>query len=675
MKSTKSTNKILEKENLKVENSATELLSYKHAIDQFVLVSVTDTTGRILEINDKFLTASKYTRAELLGQKHSIMNSGKHPKAFFINLWETIMKGEIWTGEICNRAKDGTFFWVNTAIVPHLNEAGEIVNFISVRIDTTERKKYESELLQARLTAHAANRVKSRFLTNMSHEIRTPMNSIIGMAHLLKRTNLNMKQNGYISNILVSSERLLSMIDNIIDQSKLKEMENVVEDELVNIPKLVDGVINKFTSILNKKGIALVQKLELNSACSLYGNAQRLGQLLYNLVSNAVKFTDRGKIIIRVNMLQDNETSCLLTFEVKDTGIGIDENQIHQLFQPFNQIDASNSRSFESAGLGLAISKTLVEMLGGEIGVKSKLGKGSCFWFTVRLSLVKENINHENEGSYPYTLIDDMRHPFKGSIILVVDDNEINVQLVQEMLESGGAYVVVARNGKEAIDYLKQSEFDCILMDIQMPTMDGLEATRIIREKEEWTNIPVLAYTANADENNRALCMEAGMNDFITKPVNPSLFFSTLTKWLASNSSKVSDSVQPENSEQRNNIGECANILVEASVLADSLGVKVEQIHKFTLMFINSANLGMIELEDALEKQDMAAITMIGHRLKSSSATVGANQFSELCGVLETCKDKEKFDKARETIFQLKSVLKSIEDVANKKILRNTIVT
>ncbi|MCP5244623.1 MAG: response regulator [Burkholderiales bacterium] len=656
-------------------NSATELLSYKHAIDQFVLVSVTDKAGRILEINDRFLSASKYTRAELLGQKHSIMNSGKHSKAFFEDLWKTISKGEIWTGEICNRAKDGTFFWVNTAIVPHLNETGQIINYISVRIDTTERKKYETELLQARLAAHAANRVKSRFLTNMSHEIRTPMNSIIGMAHLLKRTNLNMKQNGYISNILVSSERLLTMIDNIIDQSGLKEIQNAAEIELVNIPQLVNNVINKFTSILNKKGIALVQKLELNSSLSLYGNAQRLGQLLYNLVSNAVKFTDRGKIIIRVSMLQNNETDCLLSFEVEDTGIGIDASQLHMLFQPFNQVDASNSRSFEGAGLGLAISKTLVEMMGGEIGVKSKLGAGSCFWFTVRLSSVKEDINDENEDPYPYSLIEDVHHPFKGCIILVVDDNEINSQLVQEMLESGGAYVVVARNGKEAIDYLGQSEFDCILMDIQMPVMDGLEATRIIREKEEWTNIPVLAYTANADENSRALCMDAGMNDFIAKPVNPSLFFSTLTKWLAPNSARISVSEQPEKPELNGKIDERAHILTEASVLADQLGVKVEQIHKFTLMFIKSANLGIIELEDALEKQDMLAIAVIGHRLKSSSATIGAIQFSELCGILETCKDKEKFEKAIETVAQLKSVLKSIEDVANKNILKSTIVT
>ncbi|MEK7791658.1 MAG: histidine kinase dimerization/phospho-acceptor domain-containing protein, partial [Pseudomonadota bacterium] len=257
-----------------------------------------------------------------MGQDHRILNSGTHPKDFFVNLWRTITRGETWRGEICNQAKDGSLYWIDTAIIPLKNDQGEIIRFISVRVDITQRKQHESELLTARQAADAANQAKSRFLANMSHEIRTPMNSIIGMTHLLDQTALDSKQIDYVAKIKNSSQHLLRIINEILDFSKIEagKIEVAVKD--LDLNKILSDVLDHLTSDLGDKNIELVSDVAPGLSQNFQGDALRLSQVLLNLISNAIKFTEAGKITVSACIEQESNIDCLVRFEIHDTGIG-----------------------------------------------------------------------------------------------------------------------------------------------------------------------------------------------------------------------------------------------------------------------------------------------------------------------------------------------------------------
>ncbi|MBL8512257.1 MAG: response regulator, partial [Betaproteobacteria bacterium] len=527
-----------------IEQSYAELTAYLQAIDNHTLISVADRAGRIIEANQKFTEISGYPREELIGQNHRIVNSGQHCPEFFQHMWEVINSGDIWRGEICNRAKDGTLYWVDGAIVPQKDSQGRVTRYISVRVDISARKRAELALIdwntnleqriqertqalqEAKIQADAANQAKSDFLANMSHEIRTPMNCIIGMSYLALRTQLDPKQQDYLGKIQNSSQYLLGIINDILDYSKIEANKLTLEEIDFSLTTVLENISKQLSHQAESKGLSIVLDIDSRLQNPLYGDPLRLGQILLNYCSNAIKFSNRGDVTIRAIVTEEKEDEIFAHFEVEDTGIGMRPSQIAKLFQSFQQADNSITRNYGGTGLGLAICKRLAELMGGSVGVRSQLGKGSVFWFSAKLK--KGDDKATNVSAIQAVDLT----PIHGTTILLVEDNLFNQQVARELLEDNGAAVCVANNGQEALELLSNQAFDCILMDVQMPIMDGLEATRRIRATPAFAPNRIIAMTANASQEDRARCLEAGMNDFVSKPVSPALFFNTLIKWL-----------------------------------------------------------------------------------------------------------------------------------------------
>jgi len=383
-----------------------------------------------------------------------------------------------------------------------------------------------TELMAAKEASEAANKAKSTFLSTMSHEIRTPMNAILGFTYLLKNDLKDPKQIDKLEKINYSAKHLLSIIDDVLSLSKIEA--ELIDLELIrfNIGDTLKKVRILMSDQIESRKLELIYDIDsILIDLTLIGDPLRLSQILLNYLSNAAKFTKRGHITLRAQVENEQDDSVTLKFEVQDTGIGISEDQQAKLFQPFMQAEASTTRQYGGTGLGLIISRNLAQLMGGDAGVVSSLGQGSTFWFTVCLKRGKE-LKPQEVSNKPEAKIR------KGSRILLVEDNEINQEIGRMLLEEYSLSVEIANHGGEAVSMVKANVYDLILMDIKMPVMDGLAATRCIRQLDCGQSIPIVAMTASAFEDNQNDCIEAGMNGFLTKPIEPDLLYSELTRWL-----------------------------------------------------------------------------------------------------------------------------------------------
>jgi PAS domain S-box-containing protein len=669
-------NKELNQSEKLLKDSLKEVSDYKDALDSTAIIALTDHRGMIKKANPNFCKISKYNEEELIGKDHRILNSGFHSKAFMHDLWQTIAKGKMWKGEIKNKAKDGTFYWVDTTIVPFLDEQGKPYQYLAIRVDITKRvvadmaleiqnkereklaaelvienysrglieasldplftispegkitdmnlatvrvieksreqligsnfidcftepkkakvgyqqvfekgfvvdcpltikdgkltdvlfngsvykdgngnvlgavvvarditeqKRIENELIESKIFAEFATliaeeaktnaenstliaenavKAKQQFLSNMSHEIRTPMNAIIGFTKVLLKTELSSKQSEYLSAIKLSGDALIVLINDILDLAKVDAGKMLFEQTPFKISLSISSMLHLFDTKIQEKNLVLVKEYDKQIPEVLLGDPVRLHQIILNLVSNAVKFTSHGSITLSVRLIKQDESKVTIEFAVSDTGIGIPDQKIDKIFENFQQASSGTSRIYGGTGLGLAIVKQLVEQQGGVVGVKSEIGKGSTFSFTLSFYKTKATAEIEVE-----TIILD--NEIKNINVLVVEDIALNQLLMKTLLDDYGFEREIAANGKIAIEKLQAKTYDIILMDLQMPEMNGFEATEYIRNTLH-SKIPIIALTADVTTVDLEKCKAVGMNDYIAKPVDEKILYNKI---------------------------------------------------------------------------------------------------------------------------------------------------
>lgn len=491
----------------------------RFVLDQHAIVAVTDLRGTITYANQKFAQISGYTIEELVGQNHRILSSGTHDETFWRGMYDEIKRGGVWHDEVCNRAKDGELYWVETTIAAFRDESGRPKAYVAIRTDISGRKRYESELHQAKTIAESANQAKSDFLASMSHEIRTPLNGILGMLGLVKKSALDSEQQHRIGVASTCAQSLLTLINDILDFSKIEAGKLELEQIDFDLIDLLEDIAKAQAFQCNEKSIELLLNVSKLEHCYVVGDPTRLRQILFNLISNAIKFTHHGEIRIDTQLQRLDKERLRFTCTVSDTGIGIPADRVDTLFESFTQVDASTTRKYGGTGLGLAICKRLCELCNGDIRLESELGKGSRFSFTLEYGVGKEtdkprfkvNINTLN--------------------ILIVDDNVGSCEILTQQLHSWGATVESLQDVPRAIDRLEhqqEDEFDLILIDMDMPNMDGELLTTYLRSNSKYDSLKIIMMADIAQIKRIEALTTIGLNGYLVKPVSISDLYDML---------------------------------------------------------------------------------------------------------------------------------------------------
>ena len=510
-----------------------------------------DSDGRFIRINDTELAWLGYRRDEVERELAFGELLATHDQAAFSAHFAQLRDSNVVSvAQYDMVRRDGSLLPVQINSRPVRDADGRFLHSLATVIDNTERKLWEQhittlnealaqrarDLEAATQVAESANRSKSVFLSNMSHEIRTPMSAIIGMTYLLRREVSGSKPEDYLNKISAAAQHLLGIINDILDISKIEAGKLVLEQMDINLHAVFGNVTSLIAQRAQEKGLLLSCYIDPRIPAVLQGDPLRLGQVLLNFAGNAVKFTESGAIEIRASLIELHGEHIRIRFTVEDHGIGISAADQVRLFTPFEQADGSTTRKYGGTGLGLAICQKLTQLMHGEVGVESVQGKGSLFWFTARLGCRPAGSGRPS-GVIAETLAEDhaeqiLLHDYHGRRILLAEDNLINQEVIREFLTDIGMLVDTADNGAVAVDLAARRDYDLILMDMQMPEMGGIEATRLIRCRPGGQQVPIVALTANAFEEDRERCLAAGMDDFLGKPVNPERFFATLLRWL-----------------------------------------------------------------------------------------------------------------------------------------------
>ncbi|RJO66474.1 MAG: PAS domain S-box protein [Myxococcales bacterium] len=656
-------------------------------------VVITDRESNILWVNNAFTKLTGFSKEETIGQNPRILKSGRHEDAYYKDMLTTIHAGKVWWGEVINKRKDGQFYIQDTTVTPVLGPDREVTHFIAVAQDVTLRKEVEEELRQAKQAAESAARSKAEFLANMSHEIRTPLNGIVGMLNLLEDSDLTHRQNEFVELAKVSSESLMMVINDILDFSKIEAGKLELEAKPFDMEQEISRLLTLFSGKAADKGIELICRFRPGAPRRVIGDALRLRQVFFNLVGNAIKFTAKGRVLVDVRGgVAPGDDRAEFTVRVSDTGIGMPQEMLPTIFDHFTQVDASTTRKFGGTGLGLAITKQLIELMGGQIAASSKLDSGSTFEFTISLPIAQvvpllQEGDSELVGGRPNGGRTSLRDSADGAIaeipnasavategmrVLLAEDHWINQKAAKTLLEALGCRVTVAGNGQAAVEAASRERYDVILMDVQMPEMDGYAATSAIRALQlEAARTPIIAMTANALQGDRERCLQAGMNDYLAKPFRKEELMRMLALWSNRGLTAISPPAVNEDVAPSGGVSESVLALQEIMNRYDN---NTAFIRDLVTSLCVDAPQRYAELRRAYEANDFATIDQIAHKLKGGASFVGARRLRDVAenlmqaaGQADGKALRSLLDRLREEITLLEEAACRLNDLGKEK--------
>lgn len=569
-----------------------------------------DNDDTIGYLNQSFCDMCGYTAQELIGKKAFSL--------FLADASSDIMKekntqreqGYSDAYELCVKDKNDNQKWWLISGAPHYNDVGIKVGTIGIHLDITEQKKLQSDLIFARKQAEESAKSKQVFLANMSHEIRTPMNAIIGMSHQLAKTVLTERQRSFLETIHSAADNLLVVVNDVLDLSKMDAGKLTLEKIGFYLKDVIDRAIHVVEHKAEEKGLWVgIEYYDTNIAAVQIGDPYRINQILLNLLSNAVKFTEKGAINLRCTLQKEADNNQAITIEVQDTGIGMEAEFAEKIFEAFQQEYSSVTRKYGGTGLGMHICRQLVEMMDGTIEVKSKKGIGTNIFVTITFPVGKKEDIKRNE------ILPFEARMLKGKKILVADDNEMNRFLITVLFQNYNSIVVEAKNGKEAVDILKTEDFDIVLMDIQMPVMDGLQATRYIREQLK-SKVPVIALTANAMKTDHEKYMQCGLNSYVLKPFKEDDLIRAIIKQL-DNKQDDMNTIPEQEIEIKN--GES---LYNLSQLTEISRGDEDFITKMIGIFIRQAYIFTEEIAESIQCNNFSKVASLVHKFKPSVGNI-----------------------------------------------------
>jgi PAS domain S-box-containing protein len=588
-------------------------------------VVLTDTDGRVEWVNDGFVKITGYTLEDIVGKTPgSVLQGEKTDPSTVARMREHLARREGFTAQVLNYGKSGRENWLLIEVRPMKDEAGSVTGYMAIQRDITLRKQAEQALIDAKREAEAANHAKSAFLAAMSHEIRSPMNAVLGTLELLRSSSLDGDQQLWVKAAHESAHALLKIIDDILDFSKIEAGHLILEEIGFNLGSLLGDIVQLFRPRAEAKQLALTLSVAPETPVALKGDPFRLRQIIINLIGNAVKFTDRGGISVSVAPVKMDDAHVLLEFHVRDTGIGIPEQAAESLFHEFVQLEAESSRHYGGTGLGLAISKRLVDLMGGEIGLTSEVGRGSDFWLRLGLALDHSSAGRPESAEWA-------AEPAGANLgrILLAEDGEVNRLVIATMLRKSGYTVVAVNDGQAALETLQREPFDMVLMDVQMPVMDGLHAARAIRALPgKGAAIPILALTANALMENRDACLAAGMDDFITKPVERKRLMASVSHWLRNRSAA------PDTGGDQASAGPPP--VLDRDVLRKLADNTDEAVVRETVrIFFDECVERLGQMIEALSSGDLGSAQRQSHTIGSGALLIGAMRLGATAAELE----------------------------------------
>ena len=612
-----------------------------------------DKNGHLLDVSNHWLENMGYTREEVIGR--SLLDFFTPPSRRYAQevVWPSFLQnGEVSDIPYQMIKKNKEVIDVSISAAAYKDAEGNLIRSMAVVNDITSSKKAESQIKEARSSALAASLSKGLFLGKLSYEIRTPMNSIIGMTSLALDTELDNEQREYLEAVKTSSLHLLGVFNDIFDLSRIESGALELENEPFRLRENLTAIVRTQTTKARDKGLELTCTIDPQVPDQLVGDAGRLNQVVLNLLQNSIKFSDEGEISISVQADRLEENNVILQFRVTDTGLGIPRERRRIIFDPFFQINASPDRRHGNAGLGLALSKQLVRLMGGDISLESVQDMGSVFDFTVRFKRCPDSLTGFPEGP---SAGDRAPGPIEKMRILLAEDNPVNSKLAIRILEKKGHTVIPVNNGLEALKALDENEYDLLLMDIQMPGMDGLEAAAAIREKEKQTGgrLPIVAMTAYAMKKDKELCFQAGMDEYVTKPINDQNLFRAIYSVIGSGQMTPA-------------AGRAANDRTDVFDYRSALarwGDDLPLLMKLIGIFLTDLPKRTSDIQEAIRLDNAPMIKRAAHSLKGASSSLSAVRLTDALLNLENCAKSGDLEQADELFEQVEFEIEKLKTV------------